>query len=102
MEIQYLHIKNLRNHFDTEFEINDKLNVFYGKNGSGKTTILEAISLCSLAKSFTNTPDINLMNTFADAYQIECKAKNIMDLDYKVKLQYQKGARKKNKHKFWR
>ncbi|HRS01880.1 MAG TPA: DNA replication and repair protein RecF [Bacteroidota bacterium] len=95
MEIQYLHIKNLRNHIDSEIEINNNLNVFYGKNGAGKTTILEAISLCSLAKSFTSTPDANLINTGANAYQIECNAKNIMNLEYNIKLLYQKGMRKK-------
>ncbi|HOV92366.1 MAG TPA: DNA replication and repair protein RecF [Candidatus Kapabacteria bacterium] len=95
MEILYLHIKNLRNHINTEIEIYNNLNVFYGKNGSGKTTILEAISLCSLAKSFTQTPDTNLINTGADAFQINCDAKNIMNLDYNIKLLYQKGMRKK-------
>lgn len=95
MIIQNLHIINLRNHRDTEIAIDDCLNVFYGKNGSGKTTILEAISLCSLAKSFTSTPDANLINTDMESYQIECKAKNIMGLEYKVKLIYQRGARKR-------
>jgi len=95
LEIQYLHIKNLRNHNDSEIEINNNLNVFYGKNGAGKTTILEAISLCSLAKSFTSTPDANLINTGTNAYQIECNAKNIMNLEYNIKLLYQKGMRKK-------
>jgi DNA replication and repair protein RecF len=95
LEILYLHIKNLRNHINTEIEIYNNLNVFYGKNGSGKTTILEAISLCSLAKSFTQTPDTNLINTGADAFQINCDAKNIMNLDYNIKLLYQKGMRKK-------
>jgi DNA replication and repair protein RecF len=95
LEIQNLHIQNLRNHLNTEITINSNLNVFYGKNGSGKTTILEAISLCSLAKSFTSTNDASLINTIYDHYKIECVAKNILNLEYRVKLSYQRGSRKK-------
>ena len=44
--------------------VTDKqVNVFYGKNGSGKTSILEALFYLSRAKSFRTNKRLNLLNT---------------------------------------
>jgi len=47
-----LHINNFRNFNHAQIEFNDSCNLFYGNNGSGKTSILEAIYYLVLGRSF--------------------------------------------------
>ncbi|MGN0796258.1 MAG: DNA replication/repair protein RecF [Christensenellales bacterium] len=51
MQIEKLYLKNFRNYKEQLAEFSDGLNVLYGENAAGKTNMLEAIYLSSLAKS---------------------------------------------------
>jgi predicted ATPase len=42
--IRYLNIEGLHEQFDVELEFNSGLNIIYGKNGRGKTTVLHIIA----------------------------------------------------------
>ena len=44
MQINRLHLRNFRQHEDTELELGAGLTGIIGPNGAGKTTILEAIA----------------------------------------------------------
>lgn len=57
MYVESLQIENVRNLEKTEIKLNKKLNIFTGKNASGKTAILESIYILSRARSF-RTPRI--------------------------------------------
>ena len=48
MNLKKIHIKNFKSLYDVSFDPG-KVNVFIGANGSGKTTVLEAIGLLSAA-----------------------------------------------------
>lgn len=50
--ISQVQIHNLRNLKSRKFILHKKLNIFFGNNGSGKTSILEAIYLLSTGRSF--------------------------------------------------
>jgi len=52
MSLTSFNINNFRNFYQTELNFHDKCNVFYGKNGSGKTSLLEAIYYLVLGRSF--------------------------------------------------
>ncbi|RDE18805.1 DNA replication/repair protein RecF [Motiliproteus coralliicola] len=52
MSISQLSITQLRNLASLKLELSSQTNLFYGPNGSGKTSILEAVHLLSLARSF--------------------------------------------------
>ena len=59
--VKSLKMKNVRcfDHFEIDFD--DKLTYIYGKNGCGKTTILEAIYLISTGKSFRSQDESTMI-----------------------------------------
>ena len=46
MIIENIKIKNFRSGNDIEFDFHKQLNLFVGINGAGKSTILDALSIC--------------------------------------------------------
>lgn len=95
MKIKEININNLRNHSSTKIEFSNKINVIRGNNGMGKTTILEAISIASLSKTFLSTPDASLIKNGENSYQINLLAQSDVDVNYKVNIEYSKASRKK-------
>lgn len=55
MILSHLHIQHLRNLTDVNFYPGSQLNCLVGANGSGKTSILEAIYLLGVGRSFRST-----------------------------------------------
>jgi len=55
VEIRQIKMISFRNHENTIIGFNPKLTVLWGENGSGKTSVLEAIHSLSIGKSFKNT-----------------------------------------------
>ena len=62
MFISKLKIYNFRNIDEKEFLFENKINIFYGENGVGKTSILESIHYLSSGKSFRKGNFRNLIN----------------------------------------
>lgn len=54
MLIKNLRIENFRNFSFESVEFSDKVNIFYGKNGQGKTNLLEAVNYFTNGKSCRN------------------------------------------------
>ncbi|MEI8134870.1 MAG: DNA replication and repair protein RecF [bacterium] len=72
MQAQRLAITHFRNHFRTEIsDLGSGINVLSGANGAGKTSILEALSVAAITKSFTDAPDATLIQTGSDRYSID-------------------------------
>ena len=61
MKVESLYLINFRNYEKLDIQFSDFLNIFYGKNGSGKTNLIEAIYLLSLTKSFRISNDKSLI-----------------------------------------
>ena len=53
--IKNINLINFRNFNNLNLSFNRKLNIFFGKNGCGKTNILEAISLISKGRGIRNS-----------------------------------------------
>jgi DNA replication and repair protein RecF len=66
MKLHRLIIQNVRNLKEAEFTCSPQLNLIYGENGSGKTSILEAIHLLALGRSFRSHVKSRLINHEAD------------------------------------
>jgi len=52
MSLSFFNIINFRNLENIHFDFSSHCNIFYGKNGSGKTSILETIYYLALGRSF--------------------------------------------------
>ncbi len=57
MKLKHLSVVNYKNILSCELDFSDKINCFIGKNGMGKTNILDAIYYLSFCKSHTNSID---------------------------------------------
>ncbi len=57
MHIQDISVVNFKNLREVKVEFSPKLNCFIGKNGSGKTNMLDAVYYLSFCKSFSNSID---------------------------------------------
>ena len=88
MQINSIKIKNFRNHLEKELLFDGGINVLWGNNGVGKTTILEAISVCSISKSFTTNTDANLINNNENQYYVSAKCSNDLNLPYNISVSF--------------
>lgn len=68
MILKNLRLNNFRNYEKREVEFSPEINLIYGNNGSGKTNILEAISVISNLKSFRNVSDQNMVKWNSEYY----------------------------------
>lgn len=63
MTLKRLFIENLRNLNSVDINPSSRVNLIYGENGSGKTSILEAINVLSLGRSFRSHKHKPLIKT---------------------------------------
>ena len=85
MNITNLELTNFRNY--EKFKLSDlkNTNIIIGNNGVGKTSILEAIYVLCLARSFKTNLEVNLIKVNNDYLKIKCNISN----DIKnIKLEY--------------
>ena len=71
MNITKIELLNFRNYKKKNFDNFSNLNIIIGKNAVGKTSIIEAIYLGSLAKSFKTNNDYALINNDSDFFKIK-------------------------------
>ena len=61
MRIKELKLKNFRNYEDLDLYPDPEVNLFFGRNGSGKTNLLEAIHYAALGRSHRISNDANVV-----------------------------------------
>ena len=71
MFLKHISLFNYKNFSETQFEFDSKINCFVGKNGVGKTNVLDAIYYLSFAKSYFNTVALQNINHNASFFMIE-------------------------------
>ena len=90
MRIRRLFFRNIRNHAETELHAAERVNVITGLNGQGKTTILEAIALCSLTRSFVATQDAALLRR--DTTSLVSRLEGVSDYGVPRRIQVRYSA----------
>lgn len=73
MHIGHLRIKDFRNYQHSEIDFSDGLNVIHGRNGQGKTSILEAIYYLCLSRSFKTQDDASVVRFDQTFFDIDAR-----------------------------
>ncbi len=92
MRAESLRLRNVRNHSDTFVPaIAPKINVLIGPNGVGKTSILEAISLTTLTKSFTTHTDAVLIRSGEQSLEVSAQYRSDLGVPHNVSVTIEAG-----------
>ncbi|MCR4601788.1 MAG: DNA replication/repair protein RecF [Clostridia bacterium] len=70
MFFRELEIENFRNYEHQKISFNEKVNVITGKNAQGKTNLIEALYIMSLARSFRTPRDNELIRFGSDLARV--------------------------------
>ena len=84
MQISSLKLLNLRNYETLELKFSNKVNLIYGKNGMGKTNIIEAIYMLGLTKTFRSNNDDIVIKKGKNIAKIEGTIKDNIFNNYKI------------------
>ena len=84
MEINSINMISFRNHKNTKISFGPGMNIIWGKNGSGKTSILEAIHSLSLGNSFRTNNKKELIKEGSNNFLLEGFFKNKKGIENSV------------------
>jgi len=80
MHVKKIELTNFRNYDKYKIDDLGSLNIIIGENGIGKTSILESVYICSLARSFKSNDDYVIVKNDKDFSKIR------VDIDMNDKL----------------
>ena len=87
MYLSKLSLKNFRNYSQLDIQLNPGLTILTGENAQGKTNLLEAIFLLSLAKSHRTNHDMDMIQWGSDYAIIQGKVKkNSYEIPLEIQL----------------
>tara|TARA_B100001173_G_scaffold308169_1_gene317964 strand:+ start:197 stop:1267 length:1071 start_codon:yes stop_codon:yes gene_type:complete len=75
MPLERLHLKNFRLFQDKVFKISEGTTLILGKNGSGKTSILESVNILIAGKSFRTKETKDCIKSEKEFFSISAKGK---------------------------
>lgn len=93
MSLTFLEIKNLRNIDSLCLKPSNHLNIIFGKNGSGKTSLLEAIYVLSMGRSFRTQRTDQLIQAEQDGFTIFGKVENHRQKLVKIGITYTRDTK---------
>lgn len=96
MILRKIELINFRNYNCLKVELNPKLNVFIGKNGMGKTNILEAIYFLAITKSYRTNIDNKMINKFKNSTKVKGVLLKEKKLPINIDIQIVNGIKKVN------
>ena len=70
MRISRLRLQHFRTYDDLALEFGPGINVLFGKNGQGKTNVIEAIYLATCARSHRHASDQDMIQFGEDYYDV--------------------------------
>jgi len=93
--ISSLRLENLRSIRSATLVLNPKINILEGENGSGKTTILEGISMLSMGRSFITPRHKSLIRFGETKSTVYTSVKDKNNLPFHIGVSFEaNGARK--------
>ena len=88
MRAKSLQLKNFRNYEELDISFADEQNLFVGENAQGKTNILEAIYLCSCARSHRTGKDFELIRSGCSSYRLSLTYVEDNGADHDISITY--------------
>lgn len=100
--VKNLKINNFRCYKDKKIDFSDKINVIYGENAVGKTSIIEAIAYLGLCKSFRGAKDRDLIKIGEDYFFIKGEIEDNSQEVVEIIASFSENEKKikKNNHVF--
>ncbi|MCB0307737.1 MAG: DNA replication and repair protein RecF [Bdellovibrionales bacterium] len=103
--IKRLVLKNIRIYGEALFDFEDQLSVLFGPNGSGKTTVLESISILGTLKSFRSSRIYDVIRKDESHALIEAKFDNPIqtrkiEIRERSKVLYKNGSKENDVKKY--
>ncbi|MDR9419536.1 DNA replication/repair protein RecF [Gracilimonas sp.] len=95
MHNTYTELLNFRNHIDTKIEWAPHLNVITGPNGSGKTSLIDAIHYLCMSRSFVSNSDMYVVNQDESYFMIKGHFEGQIRSEFDVACSYSRGDGKK-------
>ncbi|MCG9879982.1 MAG: DNA replication/repair protein RecF [Bacteroidia bacterium] len=94
MFISKLTLTHFKNYAEAQFRFSPNLNVFYGKNGAGKTNVLDAIYYLAITRSYFNAVDQQQVQHGENYFTVEADLVK-GELSETIRLFFQRGIGKK-------
>lgn len=95
MWIEQLNFQHLRNHAHTVIDCPEGILLLRGENGAGKTTILEAISLLCMTRSFVSTQDRSLIQENETGFSVSGVFSNLGGGSNTIRIDYPSSRQRK-------
>lgn len=92
MILEDISFNNFRNLENNHLAFSDKVNIFVGLNGQGKTNLLEAIYLLSITKSFRTNKMSNIALYQNSGFKVEGNFKK-NNFNYVIEFYFDKGKK---------
>lgn len=91
MKLEKIKLNNFRNYGKEEVSFSDRVNIFIGENGQGKTNLLEAIYILSTGKSFKTARFGEMIRFNEDFFRVE----GFFDEERSVSIAVDRNKKKK-------
>lgn len=95
MRNTHTELLNFRNHLETKIDWAPHLNVITGPNGSGKTSLIDAIHYLCMSRSFISTSDMYVVNQDESYFMVKGHFEGQIRSEFEVSCSYSRGDGKK-------
>ena len=101
MKIQQLALYHFKNHAQLKLEFDADITCITGKNGQGKTNVLDAINMLSTCKSYFNAYDYQLIQHGETIAAINAQFEAVHQIDLQLQLEANKKKKLKKNDKLY-
>ncbi|MFP8490187.1 DNA replication/repair protein RecF [Gracilimonas sp. Q87] len=95
MRNTHTELLNFRNHLETKIDWAPHLNIITGPNGSGKTSLIDAIHYLCMSRSFVSNTDMYVVNQDESYFMIKGHFEGQIRSEFDVSCSYSRGDGKK-------
>jgi DNA replication and repair protein RecF len=94
LNLDNIRIVNFRNHQKIEFQPASSVTIIHGPNGSGKTSILEAVHYCALTRGFSGSADRECLAFGEEYFSINSEFTSDRGIQTGIRVIYSKEKEK--------